>query len=245
MSKSRYKKTAIRLKRRSSRVPRVDTPALDHVLLVVNDLVYKPERFDQARKEIRETFDRIVRYCDNIEDALDGIGHWPDREVELKKHSDRVGRALELARNMPDLFAPVTQRSFDVRVKLSHDPESQKELLDRQPVKHRVVSSNTEGTEIHFKEIRQPTETTPYIDDLFRVGDPFFYPTGDVQVQVYWELFQGIRQLNDLRKLRRCSNLYYHTEPFYFLRKKVERQERSFCSDDCRKHYHNNKEKGE
>lgn len=73
----------------------------------------------------------------------------------------------------------------------------------------------------------------PPAEEMFRVTNLFIWPPGDIGVQLYWEFYQGIIQLDDLRRLRKCSG-YLHSEPYYFLGKKVQRRENYFCGDQCR-----------
>jgi hypothetical protein len=51
---------------------------------------------------------------------------------------------------------------------------------------------------------------------------------------LYLGFAQAMGQLDDLRRLRRCDQC----EKFY-VRTKVQRQARHFCSDDCRRTFHN------
>ena len=58
----------------------------------------------------------------------------------------------------------------------------------------------------------------------------------DAEDELYLGFAQGISRLDDLRRLRRCDRC----DRFY-VRTKVQRQLRHFCSDDCRRAFHNDR----
>jgi hypothetical protein len=199
--------------RRSYRVPKTDLKDLENVLRVINGEVRRPERYEPQRSMIRDIFDKIIGYCDHIEEMLSGLDYFngvPLPYVIPKR--DRIARVLNVAYS--SLY-----RIFDL------DPVH--------PVKFTVRILPDRGSKGRKERENWNSKVLPPAEELFRVTNLFMYPDGNVGVWLHWWFYQGIVQLNDLRRLRRCSGSL-HDGPHYFLRKKVERMEHWFCSDQCR-----------
>ena len=192
------KQQGLRPQRRAYRFPRVDGASLAHVLDVINGNISRPERYEPERSEIRKTLDRIIAYCDRVENVLNGI----------ERRKRRIERAQAIARSG-------LLRVFD--------------LNPTKPREFKVwVRPSSSRRDLHWK-----ANVLPPAEEMFRVNDLFIWPPGDIGVQLYWEFYQGIIQLDDLRRLRKCSG-YLHDEPYYFIGKKVQQRENYFCSDQCR-----------
>ena len=223
---------SLRPQRRASRRSN-KADLLAEVLQVVNGEVRFANRYEPSRSRVREALDRIIEYCDEVEDALAGVNWVADRLGQLHHvplvRTERISKAVRMAGGLYGVFAGIPNK-FTVSV-YPKRRESQAASLDM-------------GTEFHGNAIAALTDlgdlpeeekpnVLPYADELFRITKLFMWPDGDIEVCFLWEFFHGIIQLDDLRKLRKCSG-YLHEEPRYFVRKKVERHENCFCSDQCR-----------
>ena len=206
----RKRKTAGIRPRRAYRLPRRRTSALfDHVLKVVNGDVKRPERYEPDRSEIREILDSIIKCCDQTEDALFGFDHFNRIVVAIPTRRERIIRAMTIAAGLPRLCS--RGKTFTVTVTPSRSLEK------------------------HIEGSWKPTKLPP-AEELFRLNDLLVRPDGgDICVQLWWEFYQGLLQVDDLRRLRRCAG-YLHTGPFYFVRKNVRREKDGhyFCDDPCR-----------
>jgi hypothetical protein len=187
------------------RIPRGAPQDLKKVLDIVNGQVFMPERYEPEKSDVRSILDQIIAYCDRIEDLLESNA--PRKE--------RIRKIQQLAwRGLVNIFEP-NYPQWDSR----WGPSEKREFK---------ISIWVQPAERQWKR-----GVLPPASDLFRVTDLFMWPSGNVKVHFYWEFYQGIIQLQDLRRLRRCSG-YLHDGPFYFLRKKTDRMENYFCSDQCR-----------
>ena len=195
-------KAALQPKRRYYMPPSNDSAA-QRVLNIVNGSVRDPERYEPERSEVRQVLRQIVRYCDQVEAALNS--NLPKRE--------RIQNALKLAYSgLYRVFEtdPKTPHRFNVFI-----------LPDR------GKDSDSERDKWNLRE-------RPPAAQLFQVTRLFMHPVGDIGVQLLWNFYQSIVQLNDLRRLRKCSGYLHDPAEFYFLRRKVQREEHYFCSDQCR-----------
>lgn len=246
----RKRSAVLHPKRRAYRVPRVDSADLSRVFDVVNGQVYRPERFNQARKEISEVLLEVIRHCDAIEEALAGIYRFTDansgREItqELKTRDERVEYASRIALRVRHVFGPLHGRKFQVMAIPGLDESSQKLLNEKLGSywKETAQQYDESGSAVQWEveQIYRRPGALPYAEDLFRLGAPLIWPDGNVEVQLYWEFIQGLSRLDDLRRIRVCE----HCKKFH-LRKKVQRQPHYFCvdSDECGKAFHNQKQK--
>jgi hypothetical protein len=211
------KQHTISPKRVAYRFPRTDASGLNDVLKVVNGTVYQSNRYEPERSEIRAIFDSIIGYCEKVEDAFGGIDYFTDStrrkyKVELTKRSDRISRAQEIAYSgLLKCVTPRKDRTFAVL----------------------VLPRRLDGAD---PRENWKKDVVPSAEELFRLSHLFIWPTGDIREQLYWQFYQGIIQLDDLRRIHKCSG-YLHGEPFYFIGKKVQRRDNYFCSDECRSDY--------
>jgi hypothetical protein len=223
--------------RRGYRIPRVDPPVFNRVLKVINGTVREPSRYEPERSAIRQSLDQIIEYCGRIEAALGGMhqsrtGEKGQRqERPLRTRSERIEAARDIAEGLYAVFTGIRQE-FTVFAL------PRRNLKKIRPLVHKDVSSFIGEAARGFLdtgELEQRRGILPDAEDLFRIRDLFIWPKGDIGVQLCWEFYQGIIQLDDLRRLRRCSNADLHDEPRYFLTKKVPTSgEPRFCSDQCR-----------
>jgi hypothetical protein len=83
----------------------------------------------------------------------------------------------------------------------------------------------------------------PERDLFFRVERRLWVLAKDAEEQLYLDFAEGIVALDDLRRIRRCGDVRAYGCGRFYIRKKVQRQDHYFCADQCRKNYHNNKER--
>ena len=157
----------------------------------------------EAQQVIRAVFARIVRCCDEIEEALSDSSVLPP---------DRIQLAKKAALKFVTVFKGVP-RDFTVHVRPSRGPD-----------RHLDVPGKLAA------------------EDLFSLNHLDVRVSESVVERMYWKLWQGITRLDDFRRLRRCSGHKHGRPDYFFLRKKVQRAERYFCSDACRNHFNYNKE---
>jgi len=195
---------------RRARLSRVARPeALDHVLKITNGEVRRPERYEPELSQVKAVIDRVIRHCDSIEDALAGFESFAGGTILISKNKDRVNRAIEIAAALAGIFLRSgLQRTFSVTLS--------------------PVSATEKDVEGSWK-----AGVLPPAEELFGLNGISVWPIGNVSEQLVWEFYQGITQLDDLRRLRRCDG-YLHAVKFHFIGKKVQRREHYFCSDECR-----------
>jgi hemerythrin-like domain-containing protein len=89
------------------------TTEMDHVIKVIKGVVFQPERYELDRSEIRKVLDRIIAYCDKVEDALEGIAysHYKKKKVSIPKR-ERLNEALRIAhRGLYRIFETDSQKA--------------------------------------------------------------------------------------------------------------------------------------
>src|SRR5262249_31532965 len=158
-----------------------------------------------------------------VQKTLDRLIEYCDeiQKILLNKATSpnaRIEAVRGHAVTLPEGFEPIPARKFKVRVRATRGPEAELDVRKR---------GNRGRTEI------------PSGEELFRL--PHLEIHADQKP--FWDFWEGITQLDDYRRLRRCSNGFGHDlEPYYFLTKRVQLQEKYFCSDSCRSQYNYRKE---
>ncbi len=211
---------------RSYRRVRVESESFNLVLAKVNGTIRGDlEALRIERAEVRKVFDRIISYCDRLESVLiDSV----DQGQKIPRR-ERIRWALvniahrEFSRMFDPLIDSLKAESFGVAVMV---------LRDKADATERIVDS-------------WKASVVPPADQLFKARRLLIIPDplngGHIGVQFLWDVLHRIIELDDLRRIRRCSG-FHGDQPIYLLRIKIQRQERYFCSDQCRSRYNYNKE---
>jgi hypothetical protein len=170
----------------------------------------------EAHRAIRTVFDRIIQLSDTIENIL------ADKSL---RPAERARKAEEQAEDLVTVFREIP-REFNVRVR-PHSRLFQKDDPVN-AVRGRLVVA----------------------EKLFSLSHLSFDVRKEDPRSIYWKLWQGITKLDDVRRIRRCAGFGpkhgpKHDIPYYFLRKKVQHEERHFCSDACRNYFNYSQPQGD